>query len=1115
MNKSCRNSDTVRRFPWYRLSVTLLLAVLGLGLFGQTRQITGSVYDANTGEAIPGASVYIQGTTIGTVSDQDGRFTLSVTANDKTMSVSFIGYRTQEVPLDGNSSLTVRLEPTDLMMDDIVVMAYSVQKKSSITGSVGLVKADRLDKIQSSSSSQALQGMIAGVQVRNNIGAPGAEAQILIRGIGSYGASNEPLYVVDGVAYEGGLSTISPNDIESISILKDAASTSLYGSRAANGVVVVSTKTGKSQKPVVNFTSKFGTSHLAVPMPKRATGQELLELTWEARYLDATRGVGMAPMDDAAARAYASAHVLDFWYRSFTDEDGVYYISKYTNPDGSPAMQPIGTDGKMKPGLVDAWEDGGNWDDLFTKKLRQEYNVDLSGMASDGKTKYFLSGSYLSDPSSYLIQKFNRWSGRANVSSAINKWLEVGLNLSYTQSARDLSTYSGGVRVARIMPELYTPWTRNIDNSDYVYTVNGNKIPDMGTYRTIWAGYNPMANLGTKSNNPDNATFSYRDESNVSGMAFLQLNLAKGLKFKTNGSYEVITRNNQSFWSNTYGLETVLSYIQGTGELKAPSGNSAQKDTWQRKVYTINNLLTYQKTLGTSHNLNFLAGQESHSWYENWFGAYGDGIMVEGLYEVNNVTRNKDAWGGENGYRLLSFFGEARYDFNEKYFLTGSVRTDGSSRFSPENRWGKFWAASALWAISSEDFMSGTSGWLNDLKLKASIGTTGNDRVSYYAYQGLYGLGDFNGSGTASLSRYPTPSLLWEKNIQFNTALSFRLFKTLSGEIEYFDRTSDDLIFSRSLPPSTGWFGGIEQNVGKMRNNGVEVSLSKPIISTSNLTWTIDANFTYLKNTMVSLPDGDIYYTDGVGNFRITEGKSRYEIWMVGFAGIDPEDGRSWYWKKNFQTDGEGAIVYDEKGAPVIESWEKTKDYNSVNNDLQRDWKGSTLPWGYGAVTNTLKYRDFDFSFMFYYSLGGKMIDQMYREAVNFRGGFGLASELIEDRWTPENPNGSTVGRYSVNDQANIIRISDQIIFDNTFVRLRNVSAGYNMPERVLNRIGLTKARVFVSADNLITFGKAAKRGTDPEININGVAQDGNVGYAVDDQWGPRKVFITGIQVSF
>jgi hypothetical protein len=399
--------------------------------------------------------------------------------------------------------------------------------------------------------------------------------------------------------------------------------------------------------------------------------------------------------------------------------------------------------------------------------------------------------------------------------------------------------------------------------------------------------------------------------------------------------------------------------------------------------------------------------------------------------------------------------------------------------------------------------------WLNDLRLKVSYGTTGNDQVGYYAYQGLYSPGQFNDNATMALSRYPTPKLLWEKNIQFNTSIAFRAFDKLSGEVEYFERASKDLLFPRSMPPSSGWTSGIDQNIGDMKNYGVELTLGYKAVNTSKFTWNIDYNFTYIRNKITSLPDGDIYTPDGIGNFRRTEGKSMYDLWMVGFAGIDPADGRNWYWKKNYTN-------YDSKGAPIVTGWEKTKDYNSVNNDIQRNWKGSTLPWGFGSLTNTFTYGDFDLSFMIYYSLGGKMADQMYRESINFRSGFGLSKKLIKDRWTVDNPNGKTVGRYSVADQTNIIKVSDQVIFDNTFARLRNITLGYTLPKNLLDRAKITRAKVFVSSDNLLTWGKAARRGTDPEININGVAQDGNLsGDQTDDLWGPRKVFNCGIQMTF
>lgn len=651
-------------------------------------------------------------------------------------------------------------------------------------------------------------------------------------------------------------------------------------------------------------------------------------------------------------------------------------------------------------------------------------------------------------------------------------------------------------------------------------TANGNLIPDMGTNRPggAWQGYNPMMNLGTKSHNPDDMSFEYRTNDNIVARAYVQLNLADGLKWITNLNVENFQYNKQSFWSDRYGMETVAAYIEGKGDLKAPSGNSASRYSWHTVNTTINNLLTYTRTFYSVHNISLLAGQEMTSDFSEWHDSYGAGIPDEpGLYEISNATRDFSIGGYEDNTRMLSWLSRAEYNYDEKYYVAGSLRRDGSSRFHPDNRWGTFWSAAGSWRVSRERFMESTAGWLNDLRLKASYGTTGNDQVGRYAYQGLYGISDFNYTGTYYMNRIPTPSLKWEKNAQFNAGIDFRLFNNLSGSVEYFMRKSQDLLFSRQTPPSTGWFDGYDQNIGAMENNGIEVSLMALVYNKPKYSWNINLNFTTQKNTITSLPDGDIYFNAGVGRFRMTEGRSRYELWMPSWAGLDPSDGRHFYWKKEFQLDNNGEIMRDDKGDPIVTSRVKTKSYGEVNTDLQRDWQGSSLPWAFGSLTNSFRIHDFDFSFMFYYSLGGKMVDQMYREGLNLRLGFGLSTQA-EGRWTPEHTTGS-LGRFSYNDNSFTNPVSSQFIFDNTFVRLRNTVLGYTVPRTVLRKIGMNNARIFVSADNLLTFGTAAKRGTDPEVYLTGVAQDGGTqgqgGTTVDEQWGPRKVFTGGIQISF
>ena len=1099
-----------------------MFVLLGTGVaFAQNYQISGRVTDAATGEPLPFVSVIEKGTNRMTITDDSGNYRLSVAGLDAVLLFSFVGYKSLEMTVTRNV-INAQLETETLLLEETVVVAYGIQRGTG-SGSIGVVKSDDITKLQSASVSQALQGMSSGVQVVNNQGSPGTESTIYIRGIGSYSASTAPLYVIDGAPQQGGLNSVNPNDIESISILKDASSTALYGSRAANGVVMITTKRGRSEKPQVTFSSRWSTSTFAVPFPKQLSAEGLLEKTWEGRYLDALLGIGTVPkMNDAEAREYASKNVYPTHYSSTTFNGQTYYVAMFKNADGSHCMEPVGLDGKFKNGLVNVFADQGDWSQAFNFALRQDYDVSVSGTANGGKTRYFFSGSYMDDKGFFSIQRFERYTSRMNVSSEIKPWLELGLNWSYTHTGRDQVTSSAGVRTLRVQPPLWSPWLRNIDNTDWVRTPNGNLIPDMGVYRSVWQGYNPIGSYSMK-NNPDDQSFSYGKGDNINARTYVQLNIVNGLKWRTNFAMSNGQSISQSFSSSRYTQANQLNYVRGTGDLVATAGNSASRSSRRTYTQTINNLLTYDKSFNRVHNLNVLLGQEAYIYFSEGNSSSGSGIPDKaGLYELANATRDFSASGSADNTRMMSWFSRAEYNYDDIYYLSGSVRADGSSRFHPDNRWGTFGSVAASWRLSAVSFMEGTRGWLNDLRIKASYGSTGNDNVARYAYQGTYDVSDFNYIEAYNMSRIDNPDLRWEKNIQFNAGVDFRILGKISGSFEYYHRQSKDLIFNRAVVPFFGWTGGFDQNVGAMRNTGIEFNMNAYVMNKPNFRWDLNFNFTTQKNVMTSLPDGDIYQSvwDAGIHYRITEGKSRYELWMVDWAGVDPTDGRHFFWKKIFDLDANGEIKRDDKGEPIVIDRVKTKNYQEVDVTEQRNWQGSTIPWAFGSLTNNFRYKDFDLSFMFYYSLGGKVVDLMYREGLILRGGFALADQ-VDDRWRPDHTD-ATIGRLSIADVTYANPTASQFVFDNTYVRMRNVTLGYNLPRTLSQKLGIVNARIYFSSDNLLTFGKSARRGTDPEITVTGVASDGNTvnirgtgDPSTDERWGARKTFTGGIQFTF
>lgn len=1036
-------------------TIAVIICFLYKAAFSQ-ESLRGKVVN-NENEPIPGVSVLVKGTRTGTTTSAEGTFSLNVSGT-ATLVVSGVGYIKQEVPIAGKHFLEIHLESDDMSLEEVVINgAYGSSDKKSFTGSATVVSSDKLLATQPTNLTQALQGASPGVQVLNTDGSPGSNGSITVRGISSVGAGTDPLYILDGMPYNGDLSSINPSDIESLTVLKDAAATTLYGSRAANGVIVITTKKGTAGTPIINAKSNFGFSDIAVPYPDKLNPQQVFELAWEALKNGQTdRGVS-----DAEAAQYATDNVVL-----------QYFQNADRNVFNTPT--PIGLDGKLKPDAQQLFY--GDWlNELFSPRLRQEHNVDFSGAAGqDNRTQYFISGSYLNDKGYFRVQGFERFSGRANINSQVKKWLNVGSNVSYSHSFRQNPAVEA--RFTRVMPTVYPVYEWDYDNNTYVRDPYGNLMPDYGNNtRTEWRGWNPGFTGDYKNEYDWNFSGAQRD--NLSTRNFTEITFIPGLKLKTG-------------LSTDYQLDYNHSYQSATLTNSAGYGGWASRTANRRFTYTLNNLLTYDYRVG-SHHFNVLAGQEIYKAKWNYVSISREGFPLGGLYEMNAAAGPRGGGSSEDNYRLLSYLSRIEYDYNSKYYFSASYRADGSSRFSPENRWGNFWSIGGAWILSAEDFLKNTS-WIDNLKARASHGTVGNDQVQdvvgYYAYQGLYAAGynDYNDPG-AILSRLPTPDLVWESNEQTDVGVDFDLFGRLHGSIDWFNRKSKNLIFARPLSPSVG-LSSIFENVGDIKNTGIEVELGADIFRGHAFSWNIDVNASRYKNEITRLPQNEIID----GRFKMVEGKSRYEYFGPVWAGVNPENGNNTWW------------LYTDNG-PV-----QTEDYTLVNNNEQKRFLGSSIPDLFGAVTNNFAYKGVEFSFMLYYSIGGKMYDGDYAEGVRWRRGFNMSTDIL-DRWTPENTD-TDIPRLSEYTQNNITVYSSQYLFDNSFLRLRNISLGYVLPNQLTERIGINRLKVFAQGTNLLTWGNAAKRGTDPETRLNGVVANGPDGTG---NGTIRKSWSFGLQASF
>ena len=1067
----------------------------------QSNKLTGLVSDESG--PIAGASIAIKGTSNGTISDANGRFSLENLKRGSVLVVSFIGYASQQITWNGQSSLNIKLSSDTQNLDEVVVVAYGTAKKSSFTGSASVVKAEQMEKISGSGFTEALQGMSAGVSVVNNEGTPGSESRIQIRGISSMSGNTTPLYIVDGMPYDGTLTSINPSDIESMTVLKDAAASSLYGSRAANGVVVITTKKGKQGKPTVTFRGAWGTSDLAVPHPEKANPYQHLLNSWQAIYNDQYYKYGKTSQ---VAGDYASETVLSHSVNARTNSAGeTVYVTPFRNMDPTKYVLHDGNgNAYTNPDLQMVW-DKSDWDwydAVYSKKLRQDYGIDLSGSSQDGKTQYFTSLGYLDDKGYSNNDYYKRYSFRANVNSQINNWLSMGGSLAYSYARKHAY---GNIRALVFSNTLNSPYLRNTDNTDWEYSQKtGDRVYDYGTNNANFFGIHPV-NHGDYWNNPNNEDFDSFEYNTTAAQYYAEVKLPYNFKFKTAASLDDNIENKYSYGSATQGDGQLAPY----GVTIKTNGGTAGRTTYKTTSLTWNNLLTWDKTLG-DHSINAMLGQEYYHFNQQYNYGYGEGIMQMDQFELSSTTTNWAVSSNRIRYALLSMFGKADYNYQNKYYLSTSFRRDGSSRFSKDNRWGTFFSVGGSWRVSKEAFMKPTSSWLDNLALRASYGTSGNDKLYkrnsdgstgdeiWYAYQAYYSSDNLYGSSGYRPSTIATPTLKWESNKQFNGAIDFSLLTRVSGTVEYYTRNSSDLLYYKDLPLSAqiGEATGINTNLGNVRNQGFEMTLNIIPVRTKDLQWNIDVNFSTLKNEITYLPSGAFNYSNRSAGYRMQEGKSLYEFYMAKNAGVNPENGNMRYYIK----DGNGG-------------WKTTEKYSDVTTaDYQ--WCGSAIPKAFGSITNTVKWKSFDASMMWYASFGSKMFDYVYCENTTVRNGVSVVQDLVEGKvWTKPGDN-ATFPRWSADDYSSTRKTSDFYLFNNDYIRLRNLTFGYTVPKVWLNKIGLSHVRLYLSGDNLLTFGTAASHHNDPETGLVGNNYNGNANSDNGYQTA-RRVFMGGVQVSF
>lgn len=1012
-----------------KLSLLACALLLGGAAYAQNMTVKGKV-TAN-GLEMPGVTVSVKGTAGGTITSLDGDFTIKADAGS-VLVFSFIGYETVEVPVKGNGPINVELREKTTDLDEVVIaVPYGTAKKSTFTGSAGVVDKKIIANSQVASVSQALQGSVAGLQSFSASGQPGEDATILIRGVGSVNASTTPLYVVDGVPYDGALSSISNQDIASITVLKDAAAASLYGSRAANGVVMITTKQGsKKSAPSIEISAKYGFSDRAVKDYEQVSTEQYFMLEWEA-----IRNMRMSlrnPDTAEAAAAYATQNLI------------LNYIG--INPYGTAYPQPIGTDGKLVEGARLLWND--SWEDALSQDA---HYTDLSARVSGGSenSQYYFSLGYMDNQGAYIGSGFKRYTLRANITSDLTKWLQVGVNVGLTHSIQDFpksddSSLGNVVLAARSIPSFYPVYERDPETGAYVLDENGQRVYDYGKYRHgSYAGYNQAQSMLYDKNEIK------RDAASVRG--YLQVTPIEGLTYKMSLNIDYNSRFTHDYANPTYGKEPV------TG--------SVSKSNTRTTGMTFNNVVNWEHTFGEVHNVRLMAGQEYYEYNTSNFGGSRSNVITDGYFEPDVASTLTGFSGNSDQYKLLSYFGQAEYNYAQKYFASVSMRADGSSRFHPDNRWGAFWSFGGSWKIGREAFVEEAAGsWLSDLTLRASYGAQGNDNVGYYAYQALYSIGSFLGETTLTTSRLDTPELSWETNLNANIGLDFSLWSNrLFGTVEWFQRTSKDLLFSRDLVPSSG-FSSIDDNIGKVRNYGWEFTLGGTPILTRDWTWRLSVNATTYKNEIVSIPT-DVMWS---GTKKWVKGGSLYDFWMYEWAGVDPETGDAqWY------------MTDTETGERV-----KTTNYGSLTSQ-DKVKVGNALPKVSGGFQSDLTWRDLSLSMAFAYSIGNKIYNRDKASLMGVSGANGstMSKDLL-NRWTPENTQ-TDVPRLEYDQTSYFTSASTRWLVDGSYLRLKTVTLNYNLPKKWIQPAMLKDVSIYVQGENLLTFSK--QQGLDPEQALGGV----------------------------
>jgi TonB-linked SusC/RagA family outer membrane protein len=1070
-----------------KLFLSLIALLTMVTVSAQVQTVTGVVFGADDGEPLAGVSVQPASGGNGVATDVDGRFTIQVPQTVKQLQFSYVGMVTKTVSITGKP-LRVALETADNSLNEVMVVAFGTAKKSAYTGSAKVVASDELEKSQVTSVTDALAGAVPGVQLVSSNGAPGSTSTIRIRGFGSINASNNPLIVVDGAPYSGDLANINPADVESMTVLKDAASTALYGARGANGVVIITTKKAKYGDAVVTLDAKYGWNTRAL--------QQYDVITDPRQYYE---------MHYSALNSYYKNQGMsddDAWIKSndilTSNNSGGLGYNIFTYPEDQLL---IGKNGKVNPEATigrlvnyngeDYWVTPDDWDALGRRTgVRQEYNLSISG-ATD-RSSFLISLGYLDNEGITENSDYKRLSARLRGDYKAKSWLTVGGNFNYARydsnvlSNNGSSNSSGNIwaftsQLAPIYPAYIRDANGNVKIDD-----DGIAVMDYGNGKN--AGY-ARAFIGDANPIQDNKLNTQNGEGNVlAASGFADIIFTDWLKLTVNGT------TNLDEGRSTYVYNPYYGQFDSTG-------GTVEKYHTRSYDYNVQQLLSFNKQFNKVHNVDVLAGHEYYDYRYYLVGASKSKMFSQDNKELDGaVVDGQASTSYKSRYNVEGWLARAQYDYDSKYFLSASIRRDASSRFAPEHRWGTFWSAGAAWLLNKESWFNAP--WVQELKLKASYGENGNDGISAYRYTDLYTIVNSSGNIGTSFASKGTEDITWETVHNINVGAEFMLWNRLSGSVEYYYRKTTDMLFSFSVAPSLG-YSSYYDNVGDMYNTGLEIDLSANIFRTRDFSWDVNLNLSTIKNRITKLhPDkktSTLYDADlneykgySTGNFFIAEGTSLYTWRFKEYAGVDQTTGQS-LWYKNVKDD-DGNITGERE---TTTSWSDADYY--VTNE-------TSIPKFYGGFGTTIRAYGFDLSANFTYQVGGKQYDGTYAQfmasPIGSTTGYNFHKDLLNS-WSTENTT-SDIPRFQFGDTYSA-GASTRFLTNASYLNFQNLNFGYTLPSDITKKALINNLRIYLSCENLCYWSK--RKGFDPRQSFSGTTDA--------TSYSPMRTVSCGAQITF